>query len=48
VETERFFFSASAIPDANISAWELEIHQLVYTLYGLTSDEVALVVAGGQ
>lgn len=30
-------------PDANISALEIEIDQLVYQLYGLTQEEIAIV-----
>jgi len=30
-------------PQADTSAWEREIDQLVYQLYGLTEDEVKIV-----
>lgn len=47
-ETGTFYFSVGAITDADTSAWEREIDQLVYGLYDLTPDEVALVEGGGQ
>ncbi|MBI4488652.1 MAG: hypothetical protein HY694_06165 [Deltaproteobacteria bacterium] len=30
-------------PDANVSALEAEIDQLVYSLYGLTPEEIAII-----
>jgi len=31
---------------ADMSAWEREIDQLVYKLYGLTSEEIRIVEGG--
>lgn len=36
----------AATPDADVSAMEREINELVYALYDLTSEEIKLV--GGQ
>ena len=32
-----------ADPDADVSALEAEIDQLVYSLYGLTRDEIVII-----
>jgi adenine-specific DNA-methyltransferase len=33
-------------PSADVSAWEREIDQLVYRLYGLTPEEIKIVEEG--
>ncbi len=40
---ERILAAKRADPDADTSAWEREIDQRVYRLYGLTPDEIKLV-----
>lgn len=34
--------------EANVSAWEREIDQLVYALYGLTPEEIQIVEGGAK
>lgn len=33
-------------PDANISAFDKQIDEMVYALYGLTPEEIAIVEEG--
>jgi len=40
---DRVLAAKRANPQANISAWEEEIDQLVYQLYELTEDEIKIV-----
>jgi hypothetical protein len=40
---EQILAAKAANPAAEVSAWEREIDQHVYQLYGLTEAEVALV-----
>jgi predicted nucleotidyltransferase len=42
-ETETFYFSAGAIPDADTSAWEREIDERVDRLYSLTPEEIKII-----
>jgi len=35
-------------PQADVTAWELEIDQLVYKLYGLTEEEIKIVEEGSK
>ena len=43
-ETVKQILSAKkANPDADVSALEAEIDQLVYSLYGLTREEIAII-----
>lgn len=37
------FSPESSDPEADTTAWEQEIDRLVYELYGLTEDEIAIV-----
>ncbi|MBI2909645.1 MAG: hypothetical protein HYX92_18555 [Chloroflexi bacterium] len=37
----------AAEPEADVAALEREIDQLVYRLYGLTREEIAMVEEGG-
>ncbi len=37
-----------ADPSADTSAWEREIDQLVYRLYGLTPEEIKIVEESGK
>ena len=32
-----------AVPDADVAALEAEIDQIVYSLYGLTREEIAII-----
>jgi len=40
---DRILAAKRADPAADISAWEREIDALVYQLYGLTAEEIAVV-----
>ncbi len=40
---EKILTAKSADPHADTSAWESEIDRLVYQLYGLTAEEIAIV-----
>jgi hypothetical protein len=44
----RILSAKSADPSADTSAWEREIDQIVYRLYGLTAEEIAIVEGGGK
>ena len=39
----RILAAKRADPAADTSAWEREIDRLVYELYGLTEEEIAIV-----
>jgi len=40
---DRILAAKRADPSADVSAWEREIDALVYQLYGLTAEEIAVV-----
>jgi type II restriction/modification system DNA methylase subunit YeeA len=40
---DKILAAKRADPSADVSAWEREIDQLVYQLYGLTKDEIEIV-----
>ena len=40
---DKILAAKRANPDADVSAWEREIDQLVYQLYGLTKEEIEIV-----
>lgn len=40
---DQILAAKAADPDADTSAWEAEIDQLVYQLYGLTNEEIRIV-----
>jgi hypothetical protein len=41
--TDRIIATKKRDPDADTSAWEREIDDLVYALYGLTPEEIKIV-----
>ena len=41
--SDNIMKQVSAYPQADTSTWEKEIDQLVYQLYGLTQEEIAIV-----
>ncbi len=45
---DRILAARRADPAADVSALEREIDQLVYRLYGLTAEEIAIVEEGGK
>jgi hypothetical protein len=42
-EVDRILAAKKRDPKADTTAWEREIDRLVYELYGLTEDEIAIV-----
>jgi len=40
---DRILAAKRADPSTDVSAWEREIDALVYQLYGLTAEEIAVV-----
>ena len=40
---KKILVAKKADPDADISSQEAEIDQLVYSLYGLTREEIAII-----
>jgi len=40
---DKILFAKQADPQADTSAWEREIDQIVYKLYGLTEEEIKIV-----
>jgi adenine-specific DNA-methyltransferase len=45
---DGILLAKDANPTADVSALEREIDQLVYRLYGLTAEEIAIVEAAGK
>jgi hypothetical protein len=43
ISTDGILAAKRANPQADMSAWEREIDQLVYQLYDLTPEEIAIV-----
>jgi hypothetical protein len=43
---ERILAAKRADPAADVSAWEREIDERVYRLYGLTPEEIKIVEEG--
>jgi hypothetical protein len=43
ISTDGILVAKHANPQADMSAWEREIDQLVYQLYDLTPEEIAIV-----
>jgi adenine-specific DNA-methyltransferase len=41
--SNRILAAKQRDPEADVSAWEREIDQLVYALYGLTPEEIQIV-----
>ncbi len=42
-EVDRILAAKERDPKADTTAWEREIDRLVYELYGLTEEEIAIV-----
>lgn len=47
VLVDKILAAKRANPDADVSAWEREIDQLVYQLYGLTKEEIGVIERSG-
>jgi hypothetical protein len=45
---DRILAAKQRDPAADTSEWEREVDQLVYSLYGLTSDEITLIENSAQ
>jgi len=43
MQSLQVFALKKADPDADVSSMEAEIDQLVYSLYGLTREEIAII-----
>lgn len=43
MQSSQVFAAKKADPDADVSALEAEIDRLVYSLYGLTREEIAII-----
>jgi adenine-specific DNA-methyltransferase len=48
MKTTRHLAAKRSNPQADTSAWEREIDERVYRLYGLTPAEIKIVEGGGK